>query len=679
MEGVVEQVAPIYRLDASSWTRIGYYLGGNGATRLCCTGSTHLATVVRSQVRDLNLEWTSLRFIDMHQVMAHMTPFKSLTSFIFRQDGCTRRSWTPVQWTLLPSTLTSLSLCFLGAPTELLGPSNNILEACPHLEHIILEDDLPLSYDNQRDWLTDQPFEDNHLVLSYLPSTLLSLHIVSQRLMTITRDLSELPADLEDLELNFPIIYKFPDFPQLPGGLKRLFLHDPHHNWTISCMELPASLESFELFTYRKACIIGLDTPWTGNFDSKIDMTGAATHLVNLKRILAPRLCMTVDQALDLLPPSVTLLDVQLVSKGYSRLEEAIEKLGPKLLAFYNGTWPEMEDHIFYEEWSPLFPNLHTLIAEGGLPLDYLPESVTSLTIKRVDDIGDLPRHLKEFKTVLLPNKLVWTPSHKLTSIMWRSGKPPTGWAEALPDTLERLVAPFEIDDWRSLMSVMTLTSRLPNLSHVVVFGHVESLFLEYLTPRQLKKVALHFYEIGPLSDALLSSLPQSTVEELWIESDESKHDHVMALLNHLPQKLKTLCFYSCCEPSPDWPVTLPNTLTSLSLVGSYYEGRRETEKMSFVFPPSLTQLHLTPSDDFPEESLPLLSLYDGERLCCSPGEPPFPDQELAHYIFKDDQYHLPGWLDLDFRQDIKYLECSDEANEGEFEEELEEESEEEE
>ena len=121
--------------------------------------------------------------------------------------------------------------------------------------------------------------------------------------------------------------------------------------------------------------------------------------------------------------------------------------------------------------------------------------------------------------------------------------------------------------------------------------------------------------------------------------------------------------------------MTLPTTLTSLVLHGrgSSYEGRRGTET-SLVFPPSLTQLHLSPSDDFPEDSLPLLSLYDGEWICCSPGEPPSPDQELTPYIFKDNRYDPPGWFDFHFSLGIKYLECSDEENEEELEEESEEE-----
>ena len=680
MSSLSKQVAPIHRLDASSWTRIGYYLGANGATQLYCTGSIHLATVVRSHIRDLNLEWTSLRFIDMHQVMAHMTRFKRLTSFIFRQAGCTRRSWTPVQWTLLPSTLTSLSLCFLGAPSEFLVASNNLLNACPHLEHLALEDELPFAQSDQETW-RGGPVEDIYLFLSGLPSTLLSLHIVSQRQMRLLSDISELPSSLQDLKFNFPTNHtnNRSDFSQLPLGLKRLFLRD--QQLYMVALSLPASLEYIELHNDQIGHVYGLGVKWKDSEGFQVDMTGAAKHLVNLTHFLAPNLRMTARQALDLLPPSVTLLDVQLISKTWNRFETFMDEVGWTLVSYHKGTWKEMESAIFDEEWSDAFESLESLTAKGGVSLKHLPTTLKSLSLTMSDDGGDLPLHLQEFKTILAPSQsIVWSPSHNLRSIMlqaWRRGTPPLGWVAALPDTLERLVAPFrEIDDWRSLMNLMTLTSRLPNLSHIVAYGSVSSSLMDCLTPRQLKRVSFRLNTIEPPSDALRSSLPQSHVEELWIDSDEYGHDPVFSLLSHLPQKLKSLFFKSGCDPSPVWPVTLPKTLTSLGLGRTSSHGQSvynpyrgiagiyDEPIEQLVFPPLLTQLHLATSEVFPAYDLPALSLYDGVKgICLQTGSPPSPGQVVTDYIFKENGYHLPSWLDFnidDTRSQEEHLEDED-------------------
>lgn len=670
---VVEQVSPIYRLDASSWARVGYYLGANDATRLYNAGNVQLATLVGSHVRDLKLEWSSLRFIDMHLVMERMTSFKLLTSFEFHQEGCTRRSWTPVWWSLLPCTLASLSLCFLGAPTEFLVETNLISEVLPSLLHLELEDVLPF-------YQIEEPGETDRIDLSRLPSTLISLRIASQRQAEITTPLTDLPPYLEDLELNFPMTFDETfhcDLPRLPVSLKRLFLRDHHRfRWNIHALDLPPSLETLELTTPQKAHTAGLGVKWKPNVSrgTMIDMTGAATRLTNLKRLLAPSLLMTAHQALDLLPPSVTLLDVILVSKGRDRFEEAMEKLAPKLVAFYRETWSEMEESIFEEKWSSCFTNLKTVTAIGRSSLEFTPATVKSLTLGYHNGTGMPPVGLETFSVATMDNCLSWSHEHRLKHLTWGYvAHLKSDWAEALPDTLESLaVSMVKLDDWRSLMHLMSTTSRLPHLSRIQVVGHSDASYLDYLdciTSRQLKKIAIQSNTaLRPLCPTLLSSLPQSHLEELWMDLDEDDDDTIVSLLNHLPQKLKSLYLHSNCSPSPTWPVTLPNTLTSLALSSDSFrfhetETDRPEIEMNFCLPPSLTQLSIMPeSVEFFAYVLPSLSLSECE-IDLAPANTP-PGQELSSYVFKHMQGQLPQQMICDEERTIEYLEDDDNDDE---------------
>lgn len=186
----------IHRLDSSSWILIARFLDSGDIIRLCGIGNASLATLLRSEIRDLKLAWTSLHIIDLHRVMRQISNFKSVTHLSFRQEGCINRCWVPVNWTLLSPTLTSLSMSFFGSPGVFLEKDLNIGRILPLLRYLDLEDTLLFP----KFASASSPQRPS---LTRLPPTLVYLRIASHIPLDLNvGDVALLPPDIETLELD---------------------------------------------------------------------------------------------------------------------------------------------------------------------------------------------------------------------------------------------------------------------------------------------------------------------------------------------------------------------------------------------------------------------------------------------------------------------------------------------
>lgn len=377
---------------------------------------------------------------------------------------------------------------------------------------------------------------------------------------------------------------------------------------------------------------------------STIDLTGVPERLVSLKRLIVPGLQLSPKQALELIPPSTTLIDVALVSQGNEYVGEIMENIAPKLVRFYDSLWYEMEEMMTLKAFDPGFANLKVVSLKVPQLL-YLPPSVTSVTLESSRNLKRIPEHVQEF---VLRNQfppdvgVLWSPSHRLRSLTWYSDLPLANWFEHLPDTIEKLDVPFDLKTWRSLNQFLCSTSRLPLLASLRSNTLMDVSILELLAPR-LRKVHVQLsVDKDSIPASVLTSLSCSNLDNFKIQLRVNRVrvialQMVVSFLNHLPKKLRTLDFSSPCILSPLWPVTLPSTLTSafFGVCGfeHQYPNHEDAPRGTFEFPSSLTQLSIAKSahNFFLGTLPPYLSLAPNFhiRLESDPTPLPLPGQLL--------------------------------------------------
>ena len=655
-------MSSLLSLDADVWSCISVFLGPSDLPRLLIVGNRTLMTRLKSGVRSINLEWLSYRYIDLDQVFTSILKLDNATSVTFRQPTNWIRCWTPVNWSLLSTSLTSLSLTFLGAPSVFLNPErpHSILGS---LRHLVLEDLLSKVMQNVEE-------NTSEISLLRLPPALLSLAIRSRRYLRFSVEELEqsLPPCLEDLELFFPVVFMESDrlttmdgggtqatFPCMSQPLRRLKVLDgSDQHWLIRFEDLPVTLETFHFAVHQWRAVQPTHEA-NRHPCSIIDLRGAK-KLVNLKTLRATDLVSKVMEVMPLLPSSLTELDLDFQDEDDEQLDEAVALLGPKLTdlvfcgvngvvsAFLSGDGPR------------LFPKVHTLnVYNSYAPYSRLPDNLTSLT-HCTDDIPDsLPLSIRRYTLVtpygensIIPT-LPWTPQHlNLESLTLPLRPLPACWYESLPPSLLKLKTRLSAIDCEEFLQYLTSTagtngepnsipssspstcSRLPNLeifkNEAVVRWHCLGLLSSSSMPR-LRKVRLDiaesFISNTPACMSTLEALASSNVEHMSLKVRFKRSfmegEMVVPLLNHLPRGLKSLRFASSHYVESSWPVKLPSTLQSLQMfrlrISSAADGvnvDREGEKCatpkgidSFQFPPSLVLLAMNTHSLFPLETLP--------------------------------------------------------------------------
>lgn len=604
---------------APVWTALAPCLASEDLSRLLLTGSLTLIDQIKTRTRHLNLCWTSIRYIDLNRVLDFVSQFKQVHNLDFSVKHTPIICLPTANASLLPRTLTSLSLSFRGVPGLLLRKGFGSL--CPDLIHLDL---------NDTSLIPDLKMDDS-LHLLDLPAPLVSLRIQSMTPYSFQlTGLEALPVYLERLELLFRVKSDTSHLtlPRLPSGLKYLHLlpnFDCH--WNISFKDLPSTLETFQFQCpiYR----VALKPSFLPG--SVLAMEDSAAKLPNLKTFIVPSLHLSPAEAINILPPSLTHIEVLFGgSSSNEDLETFSSLIAPKLGAYSTSRWPKLDQKIF-DGQVPL-PRLKKISSAADVGFNDISKlAQTAPHLEVVDSlIGTISMNLKVLMMFNLPPdySFPWTPSHNLTNLDFpRHCRLSAGWIDALPNTLMLLIAAFSNEDWKELFETMLSTpARLHRLAKIQ--NHVETSFacfgpslgssedasrdtmaicddssLPSGIPKQIKLLILTINATSvPLTERLLKSLKYSQLEDLRITIPKTARttdwNMVFGLLNNLPFKLTTFVPVIDCKPSPSWPVILPKTLTLVRWTTfqpepEVYEAPEEdsTPYQSFVFPPSVTEL----------------------------------------------------------------------------------------
>ena len=646
-------ISPIFRLDASVWVSIGHLLDYGDAIRLRCTNHV-LSERLKRGIRDLRIEWHPSRFIEFHLVDDLISTYPNIKTAIFIQDGCSIRCWQPTAWTTPHSSLTRLVLRFMAAPSLILTRDAALDLVLPSLEHLDIESER--CFNNVPAWAKapDVRFVG-------LPRSLLTLRVSDSRALYLTlEDFAQLPVGLEELELDFD-----PDFdseshenpavmlPRLPPSVKKIRLKDGLKYWLVRASDLPASLESLQL-EGENAPLCFLDSSAELYEDcSLLDFKDVAKHLPNLKSLLLPKSFLSPQAALTFVPPSVTRLDLCLYPSepsDYDCLDEVVSRFGSKLVKHTVGLWKELDEALLGSPDTPpdqdpgtsipliieeMDHHVHptnagvarippkTTTLDLGFPLlrddpltngsdSWLPQSVTELKIQKCSPVVPLlnsfisPSYHNRLAELELPDSWEFTTND---------------WHEALPDSLERLLANIEEESWKEFMTLMATSSRFPKLSYIrnrkaidiaSAFCAVAPQILDLLLS---VNVSVGHFET--MTEAQFEPLLNSKVDDFRIiirsDCDASELEKtILFLLNRLPKTLKILCLRSKCALSPKWHWTPPKTLHGFEIIvsdsGESAPVKEEEEgeaSCNIAFPDSLSFLVLKNPDDFPDECLP--------------------------------------------------------------------------
>lgn len=638
-------VAPLYRLDASSWACLASFLDSGSVFRLSAM-SGRLSSLLRSAIQDLELEWISSRFLDLSTVLSAVRSYSHVYRLVFRQPKSTIRCWTPIDWQLLPPTLTSLTMSFLGAPSLLLVPGL-LKSTLPGLLHLEVEDARPSYAAVERTTASKISFLD-------APPCLLTLRVKSRLpLLLIANELSSLPSCLETLDLDFKALFEeekenvAATIPSLPRSLKYLKITDKStHYWEVRLADLPASLETLEIESENSwPRLITSDNAqdFASDICTLVYIEGAATHLVNLKRLIAPNLTVGPEQVFSLLPRSLTEIDL-VIDLSYETPNEVLEYLGPRLLSVVEPRWDGMIDDLIRDRSFTLSRLKRVVTHEYYRAEVFLPDSITDLAMDSCSKHDRLPQSIRKLKFDfgIQPDvEVLWNPSHLLETLSVTQGSIPTHLIETLPNTLRKME--ISMDD-KAFGFLLEFASRASNLPNLTTLKNNKSTSLDSIqhVPTQLRKLRISAAHNSLLGQGMPEALSASNIEYLSITmlprprtaSHSDREAEFTALLNTLPTKLKGLELFSDHPLSLYPPVKLPSSLTSLHGSTTRPRGNLSVEGR-LELPDSLTRLTLHPACPFPIECLPPnLSLYEAndtgdEKEYLKSRVPPTPEQEL--------------------------------------------------
>ena len=650
-------MSSLLRLDIDVWGSLSVFLWPSDLPRLLAIGNRTLTHRLTSGIRSISLEWLSPHYIDLDQVFASISSFKHATSITFQQSYSLIRCWTPVNWTLLPKSLTSLSLMFLGAPSIFLRPEH-LCSLFGSLQYLLLEDRLSGRLSVAREGTSKISFLG-------LPPTLLSLIICSRLQLQFTVDeLESLPPNLQELELFFPVVFTPSNhhetleggairaaFPRLPLPLIRLELHDGlADHWFIRLADLPGTLETFQLEVAEqlaRSSSEANDLPCT-----VIDLTGSE-NLINLTTLRARNLNVKSSEVMLLFPDSLTHLEVTWDAVVDDRLVEAIAQLGPKLTYMgHHRMTNELLPFFLYEDGPSFFPLVHSFDIRFSSEMAFLnlPDTLTHLTLT-IDDMPEvLPLSVSSYRimppledalenTIEIGTTLPWTPQHlnlkELTLFSPQLNRSlPAAWYESLPPSLRLLIIRLNSSQLKDFLeylapesgtarnSSLTSTSlssstpstcsRLPKLESFKNIAPVDWNCFDLLSNAVLPRLVMVEMEIVetsisdlPACMSTLEAVSSLKVEQLRLKIHQapsvlSPTAMVIPLLNHLPRGLTALVLKQPYDVKPNWPVKLPNALLYLSIqsFAEIYNGgdlKIEKESAALTAPEGVDSFQFPP------------------------------------------------------------------------------------
>ena len=584
--------SPILKLGANEWSSIVAFVGPNDVLRLLYCGNPAIFHAMTG-VSHVNLIWRCGRYIDYSEVFTTLRLFKSPYSIDFSISSEQLPYWTPIDWSQLPTSLTSLKMVATDAPSLLMS-SGNLIELLPHLI------DLDLS---ESTLLTRQQEHRPSLDFRNLPASLLKLRLKSPAIHYIVlAQLEHLPPSLLTFDLEIspharsqqeaddsisPALgpVRTIRLPQLPDSITRLSLRDEIGSsaWQIDGSILPSSISFFSFIGFNFPRF-EVEMPSKAGSVLAWNIHKHGHRFLNLKTLIIPTLVVIMSDAIEHFPPSITVLDASFKS-GAIRMDPnfqgdpvdtLIKTFGPKLINYRQDGW----DDLFYKT-----------IMSGSLETPKL-ESITCFPL--YSDTIVLPKGIKHYHGSM--SRLEVNPEIESIEFYFSSTAPLYVWnfgstlrsltinttmlsehILALPRTLERLSLMLKKSDiWRLLASLICPQGQLPNLKQLILHESQIDADTLSLIPRSLETLVFGiepnslepFASTAPLPQ-LFSNIKDSLIQTLNITikgSTFSQTPFTIALLNHLPKGLKRFTLETQCAPSRYWPVTLPASLTALTI-----------------------------------------------------------------------------------------------------------------
>lgn len=620
--------APILSLHQDTWASISWFLAPNDLVHLSLVGNSRLADRIRLGATSLDLAWTSTNYIDLDLVFAKLSSFKRVLYFAFDSSPWpSNRLWTPVAWSL-PPTLISLTLRFSCAISFLVATNALplLVNTLKYLEIVETESDKAAKAE---------------LDFALFPSSLTFLRISSETdsITANLESLTRLPLTLESFHLELDVTWskvkggpQKPILPPLPSSLTSLRLFNALLSRIhINASSLPASLRYIHLRMYN----IQLDAA-NSTSRASIDFSGA--NLPVLHTLIVPALKLTASQCFEILPPSLTKVDFQLLTTGLSDPMRFANTIAPKMVKYY-ATEPLLDDIIFSETIE--LPHLQSLeIDERATSNEayIIPKSVKKLKTEGSPKCK-LPEGLL-YLTVTVSHPITHYPPNLKRLVLDRDYLFPASLVATLPNTLETFTAKMKTDTISELFRHMQRPQILSFLRSISLRSVENASYLAFL-PEQLEELDCHIHSNfldASLSTTVLQGLKNSKLVQLTVsvisddisEAKETQTSSTITILNHLPSTLKKLDISNpgTCLSS-QWHVTLPPSMTCFWYTGESYLKAPEVANgtVNFKFPPKLVELLLYGSRFFPMSAIPpkLHLVHEDE-----PSDPGYGDRSVG-------------------------------------------------
>ena len=556
--------------------------------------SSTLNDRIKQGTRALKLSWTSYLYIDMSTVLHHVMQYSHVLDLCFEAQHRPKPHWGPIDWSLIPSTLTSLSLFFAGSISSLLNEDLDISIILPNLTSL-----RAVEENNGR------RHRRNYRVLRLhrLPPHLLTLHLCSQRtFIALYSDFSELPTGLETLILNLILDITRTDLnvkmhlPPLPPRLKKLLFDRFSSHIHLDLKQLPQSLQSLQV-----SCSIAVDSSATG----VSSLVGSSTDLPLLQDFFFPSLLITPAQVSAVVPASASRLLFEFDGIQDFDTDDliALAPIVSKLIGY---------------QGSRTYIPLLCAIAQGFLPSSTMQFIVVGgqyalPTILPSSETTGLREFLCNDATVtaeLFNSKLSLT--HLTTLRIEKYDIPIERLCNLL--SLESLEAPLSAYGLAQVFESMRTSSLPPKLKSITSRTLIPDELLEAIPP-QLEALDLHMETHGSgISDHLRDIIQSAShIKSLSLRmAPNHKAKAAATLIKALPKNLTQFSFFGNVALQNDWQVGFPASLTSLSWIGPVVQRHNAEQSTPLVFPPMLQALRmpttgLSTTDDLPR----YLSDYD--------------------------------------------------------------------
>lgn len=591
--------APIFRLDSAVWSYISYYALENDLSKLSLL-STVLAQRIKRDIRELKLCWASCRYIDISLILKEINRHPHVTEVAFTSHYPLKPYWTPINWSIMPSQLTSLILAFSGCVTQVFA-------------QIDFQAQLPtlgtLEVSEKR-----FPSSNYSLRLNRLPSTLVHLRVASNRALEVPiAHFETFPSGLEKMELNFKLVlveqeifgqltHKVP-FPTLPSSVRKLSWHQHDGSVYIELAKLPPSLESFE---FKSSKLV-----FPGEFDPNMafhTILGNNTDLPRLQEFLVSQFYSTVTISLSTIPSSATRVNITLHSTSIASKDD-LSLIVPKMTHFRDVDSSLIPMILSGSVASTMLESLHFGDNQPtvGSPIQfYQHPGLKILTLSlpwQVDSIFHSPISLSQLVSLTLPE---------------RDFKPTVETIALLPDSLESLCGAFSEQVLMELFRQMRTPPRLPKLKTLKGSSELSAYVLYDTVPPQLESLSVSLrFGFGGFQPSLTAFLQPSALQELDVrisvfDCPSPEAEIAVSVLNALPSKLTSLTFTSNCRLGNHWPVIFPSSLKHLDLRSTGFVNRSERAPIfdttlveSCVLPAGLETLAVPSPNPFTNEQLP--------------------------------------------------------------------------